>query len=135
MSRRLVDTNIVSELIKPRPNALVVGRVATHELVVPAPVWHELLFGLERTPASAKRTTLEEFLSLLSKRATFLPYDAEAAAQHARERARLERLGRTPAFVDGTIAAIAVMNDLPLATRNLDDFRDFEGLRVENWFV
>ena len=55
--------------------------------------------------------------------------------QHARERARLERLGRTPAFVDGTIAAIAVMNDLPLATRNLDDFRDFEGLRVENWFV
>lgn len=67
--------------------------------------------------------------------ATFpvLDYDRRAADWHARERARLSALGRTPPFVDGQIAAIAYVNDLFLVTTNVRDFEDFQGLRLENW--
>ena len=65
---------------------------------------------------------------------TILPYDEAAAAYHARERARLEQLGRPPAAVDASIAAIAVTHGLTLATRNVVDFSSFTGLTVENWF-
>lgn len=63
-----------------------------------------------------------------------LPYDGEAARWHARERARLERLGLTPAFVDGQIAAVAAVRGLVLVTRNVRQFEAFTDLRIENWF-
>jgi tRNA(fMet)-specific endonuclease VapC len=62
-----------------------------------------------------------------------LPYDAAASEYHAIERARLERIGRTPSFADGQIAAIAHTNDLILVTINLNDFGGFQDLRVESW--
>ena len=66
---------------------------------------------------------------------TVLPYDCETALWHALERARLADLGRTPPFVDGQIAAIAMANNLTLVTRKTNDFADFAGLAVENWFM
>jgi tRNA(fMet)-specific endonuclease VapC len=53
---------------------------------------------------------------------------------HARQRAELSAAGRSPAFADTQIAAIAVAQDLRLATRNVADFADFADLTVENWF-
>jgi tRNA(fMet)-specific endonuclease VapC len=64
---------------------------------------------------------------------TILPYDEAAALRHAAERARLERAGSTIPFVDGQIAAIALVNDLVLVTGNLRDFAAFTTLQVENW--
>lgn len=64
-----------------------------------------------------------------------LPYDEAAARWHGQEQARLARLGRTPAFIDGQIAAIAKVNGLVLVTRNLKDFENFTELSVENWFI
>jgi tRNA(fMet)-specific endonuclease VapC len=46
---------------------------------------------------------------------------------------RLEALGRTLPYADGQIAAIAVVNALTLVTVNVRDFRDIEGVRVEDW--
>jgi tRNA(fMet)-specific endonuclease VapC len=43
--------------------------------------------------------------------------------------------GRTPASVDGQIAAIAAVNGLTLVTQNVTDFAAFEGLDVEDWFA
>jgi hypothetical protein len=63
-----------------------------------------------------------------------LPYDARAAEVHGKERARLEGLGRPPAFADAQIAAIAIVNRLVLVTANVKDFARFEGLAVESWF-
>jgi tRNA(fMet)-specific endonuclease VapC len=62
-----------------------------------------------------------------------LPYDEEAAAWHARERARLAKRGLPPSATDGQIAAIARVNDLVLVTANPKDFRRFQGLKVEDW--
>jgi len=104
------------------------------ELYTAAPVWHELCFGAKRLPACAKREAIELYLSeVVAKTMPILPYDEEAAAIHAAERARLVSIGRTPAFVDGQIAAIALANDLTVVTANRDDFKCFAHLEVKSW--
>ncbi len=106
----------------------------TAELSTAAPVWNELLYGCYRLPHSSRRLTLERYLlEVLEPSLPLLPYDQRAASWHATERARLEKAGKTPAFVDGQIAAIAVVRDLVLVTRNVSDYAHFEGLRVDNW--
>jgi tRNA(fMet)-specific endonuclease VapC len=62
-----------------------------------------------------------------------LPYDADAAQWHARERARLATAGKIPPFADGQIAAIARVNGLTLVSANLSDYAHFDGLRVLDW--
>jgi len=63
-----------------------------------------------------------------------LAYDEPAARWHAAERARLVAAGRTPAFVDGQIAASAAVHGLVLVTANVGDFAMFDSLDVENGF-
>ena len=104
------------------------------ELVIASIVWHELVFGCDRLPPSEKRSLLEGFLSELANSSMLIfPYDTEAAAWHGRERARLSRLGLTPAFADGQIASIAKVHDLILVTNNIRNYRHFDQLKMENW--
>jgi len=104
------------------------------EIVTAAPVWHEQQFGCRRLPRSRKREIIASFLNDIVKRTMLiLPYDDRAAEWHARERARLSSKGLTPAFVDGQIAAISAVNNLILVTRNVDDFKEFLKLKIENW--
>jgi tRNA(fMet)-specific endonuclease VapC len=127
---------VLSEPIKSRPNAHVIDALARHdgELATCAIVWHELLYGAARLSVSAKRRAIESYLEEAVRRALpILPYDEEAAAWHARERARLSKRGRPPSAADGQIAAIARVNGLVLVTANPRDFRRFEGLSIENW--
>ncbi|MGH8614914.1 MAG: VapC toxin family PIN domain ribonuclease [Gammaproteobacteria bacterium] len=87
-------------------------------------------------PSSKRRAQIQEYLDTdILGALPIIPYDERAAAWHRRERARLEALGKAPSFTDGQIAAIAAVDQLALVTRNADDFRDFEGLRLENWFA
>lgn len=135
--RYLVDTNVLSEPLRPEPDRRVLGWLETHhrELATAAPVWHELRFGCRLLPPSARRKKLERYLDeVLEPSLPVLPYDARAADWHAGERARLTRAGRTPAFVDGQIAAVAAVNRLALVTLNLQHFRDFRGLEVDPTF-
>ena len=134
--RYLLDTNIVSEMIKPNPDATVLKKCEQYQrdLGIGSPVWHELQFGCYRMPLSRKRELVEMFLEdVVKKNLPILPYDEQAARWHAMERARLSLQGRPPSFVDGQIAAITVTNGLILITRNVDDFKGFSGLQVENW--
>jgi tRNA(fMet)-specific endonuclease VapC len=62
-----------------------------------------------------------------------LPYDERAASWHADECVRLEKAGKTPHFIDGQIAAVALTSGLPLVTANPKDFKTFKGLTVLNW--
>jgi tRNA(fMet)-specific endonuclease VapC len=134
----LLDTNVLSEPIRERPNLLLLERMAQHsgQLATAAPAFHEILFGMMLLPPSYRRRRVEEHLAeAVISRLPILEYDRTAAEWHARERARLVRLGRTPPFIDGQIAAIAATNGLTLITKNLRDFQHFQGLTVEDWSV
>lgn len=135
-ARYLLDTNVLSEPLRPQPNKRVMDRLRRldERIATASVVWHELLYGSLRLPDSAKRRAIDKYLSeVVARTIPILPYDERAAAWHAAERARLERTGRTPAFVDGEVAAIAKVNGLALVTRNVGDYTDFDGISVENW--
>lgn len=137
MMRYLLDTNVLSEPVRSTPDAQVVATLRNHsgELATTSIVWHELIYGAERLPEGEKRTYLFTYLTeVVRTTVPILPYDAQAARWHGRERARLARLGRTRPFVDGMIAAVAATRGLTLVTRNVPDFEHFADLDVENWF-
>ena len=136
LMKYLLDTNVLSEPLKPTPDEAVISKLERHqhEIITAAPVWHEMQYGCRRLPRSRKRAVIEVYLfDVVKKNLLILPYDSRAAEWHAKERARLSRKGKPPPFVDGQIAAISMVNDLILVTRNIEDFKMFSGLKTENW--
>lgn len=134
--RFLLDTNVVSEPLRPAPNQAVLERLREHqaEIAIASVVWHELWYGCCRLPESSKRTLIDAYLKDVVARAIpILSYDQRAALWHAEARARLAAIGKLPPFADGQIAAIAATNGLCLVTFNRDDFAAFQGLRLEDW--
>ncbi len=135
-TRFLLDTNVVSEPLRPQPSTRVMRRLLDHEgeMAIPSLVWHELRFGCARLARSHRREAIERYLDeVVAVSFPVLDSDQHAADWHALERARLVAAGLTPPFVDGQIAAIARVNDLILVTSNKADFRDFKGLQVRSW--
>ncbi|VEP12891.1 conserved hypothetical protein [Hyella patelloides LEGE 07179] len=133
----LLDTNILSEAIRPKPNPNVLQKLQIHqqELGTATLVVHELLFGCYRLTVSKKRSTLQAYIeNVILPNVPLFDYDLKSAQWHASLRAKLVSMGKTPAFVDGQIAAIAYTNQLILVTNNVSDFQDFQGLQIENWF-
>ncbi len=134
--RYLLDTNVLAEPLKPRPNTKVLNRLRNlgAEISISSVVWHELLYGMRRLPAGTRRSNLERYLvEVIAPTIPILPYDERAAAWHASERARLDAAGSPPPFADGQIAAIASVNDLVLVTNNTRDFAWFQDVKIENW--
>ena len=132
----LLDTGVVSEPLRPRASRMVLKGLAAHEgeCAIASPVWHELQFGCRRLAASRRRDEIERYLDdVVLSSFPILDYDRESAEWHARERARLDALGKPFPFVDGQIAAVACVNDLTLVTTNRRDLRTFKGLRLEEW--
>ncbi len=132
----LLDTNVLAEPLRLRPDAKVMRRLQRYEgtTAIPAPVWHEMWFGCMRLADGKRRTAIEHYLlDVLRPTLPLLPYTAGAAQWHARERARLTAKGRPPQFVDGQIASIAAEQDLTLVTHNVADFKIFDGLQVVDW--
>lgn len=132
----LLDTNILSELAKREPCAAVERRLAAQQFqcAVSAPTIEELAFGIQRLPPSPKREMLGLWLDQILHDFALLPYDHYCALWLGRERARQAALGKPAPRADGEIAAVAVVNELVLVTRNTADFVNFSGLRMENWF-
>lgn len=134
--RFLLDTNIISEPLRPMPNRKILDRLQRHqsEVAIAAIVWHELWFGCNRLPKSTRRTTIENYLNqVVAAAMPILPYTPLAAEWHARERARLVSIGRTPSFADGQIIAIAKTNELALVTLNTSDYSDFKDVELLDW--
>ena len=65
--RYLLDTNVVSEPVRPLPNSAVLAKLREHqnEIATATVVWHELLFGCQRLPPSKKRRKIETYLPSL----------------------------------------------------------------------
>src|SRR4051812_15489551 len=134
--RYLLDTNILSEPMRPAPDSGVLRRLLEvgDAAATGAPAWHELQYGLALLPEGRRRRAIEAMVGQLEGVLVVLPYDAAAARWHGRERARLVGAGHTPPFVDGQLAAIAATQGLILVTRNVRDFAPFAGVEVESWF-
>jgi tRNA(fMet)-specific endonuclease VapC len=85
-------------------------------------------------PSLISVTIIEVYLYReVKQKIPLLPYDIAAGEWFAVERARLTKIGKTPAYADGQIAAIAYANNLTLVTNNIADYSDFQNLRLENW--
>ena len=94
--RYLLDTNIVSEPLRARPDSVLMRKLRRHEgeVAIGTPAWHELVYGCARLPASRRRQAIETYLlEVLEPSMPILPYSREAAEWHARERSRLEARG------------------------------------------
>jgi tRNA(fMet)-specific endonuclease VapC len=132
----LLDTNVVSEPIKPKPRPGLLRKLLDHEdeIAIPAIVWHELRYGMARLPQSRRRAAIASYLDdVVRATMPIIDYDELAAEWHAAQRARLAARGDTPPFADSQIAAIAQVHDLTLVTFNDADFRRFEDLRIVTW--
>lgn len=132
----LLDTNVISEPLRPRPDDAVLANLREYqeEIATAAVVWHELLYGCSRLPESKRRTAIETYLiDIVAPSIPILSYDERAAHWHSLERARLAGAGITPLFADGQIAAIARSNDLTLVTFNTQAFELFQGIQIEDW--
>jgi len=135
--RYLLDTNIISEQTKRVPDNGVIKRLELDSIfaVTSATVWHELWRGIHLYQDGERKHQLTDYLNLLIEDGlVVLPFCKNAAEWLAAERVRLKQWGLVPPQYDCDIAAVAVVNNLTLITRNTADFEMFEGLRLENWF-
>jgi toxin FitB len=135
----LLDTNLISEWIKPNPHAGVVSWLASSDedrIYMSVVTLAELRHGVERLAAGHRRKRLNEWLEdELPQRFgdRILPIDAAVADSWGRIVARRETLGRPISAMDALIAATAQVHDLTLATRNEADFDSAVSAIVNPW--
>ena len=136
----LLDSNIVSEIIKREPNFNVIKKIAEHssDWAICATVWEELLFGVNVLPEGMNKKYLEKFVrDDIHSNFRILSYTEKAADIHAELRAKLSKIGKPTQKSDSLIASIALVNHMVLVTRNIKHFEVIQhvsGLEVENWF-
>jgi hypothetical protein len=133
----LLDTNVVSEWTKPRPDSGVVAWLAEADedrVFISVITLAELRYGIERMPVGARRNRLETWVSRqLPARfeARVLLIDAETADTWGHIMARGRTGGRPVGTMDAFIAATAERHHLTLVTRNVSDFEAL-GIRLIN---
>jgi len=132
----LLDTNVISELVKPAPNRNVVEFLATMDSAWLSIIsLHELTYGIELLPKSKRRVELEEKLQqLLSEYGDWIiPIDQSEANQAALFRVQAKNHGRVIHLADALIAGTAKIHNLSVVTRNVDDFLGVDIEVVNPW--
>lgn len=130
----LLDTNVFSELRKPRPHGAVVAwlrSVPGEQVFISAITLGEIQAGIEvtRERDSVKAAEIEEWLDEVAASYQVLPVDGRVS----REWARLMR-GRSDHLIeDAILAATARIHGLTLVTRNTRDFKDFKVPVLNPW--
>jgi len=134
----VVDTNVVSELMKPSPASAVTGWVQArdgNELYTTSITLAEILYGITRLPDGSRRELLHATASevFAAFEGQVLPFDSHAAAHYAEVLAGREQLGLPIDGFDAQIAAICRAHVAALATRNLKDFRHTGVDLIDPW--
>jgi toxin FitB len=125
----LLDTNVVSEWVKPQPNQGLMAWLSQadeDQTFLSVVTITELRYGIERMVAGTRRRRLDQWLSEdlpLRFEGRILPVDATIADACGKLIARSETLGRPIEARDAFIAATAEVYALTLVTRNASDFR------------
>ncbi len=130
----LLDTNVVSELRKPKPHGAVLRWLETtaeNDLHLSAVTLGEIQAGIEltREQDAAKAAEIEQWLELVAQSYSVIPMDAGTFRTWAR---LMHRQSDTP-YEDAMIAATALAHHLVVVTRNVADFRHF-GVKLLNPF-
>ena len=139
MSGFLLDTCVLSEFKKPRPNAALYAWLTNVDVLrtmISAITIGELRYGITLLPASAKRRELERWL--ISDVATdftgrILPFDSDTADRWGTIRADARAKGRTIPPIDGMLAATAHQHNLTIVTRNEAHFLDANASVLNPW--
>jgi predicted nucleic acid-binding protein len=131
MTAFLLDTNVLSEIIKPKPSAEVELFMAREgDLWLSVIALHELAYGVARVTDAIRRLKLQTWVEAIriQFRDRILPVDAAIAETAGRFRAFCAFHGRSLEPLDSLIAATATVHAKVLATRNI---RDFDTLGVD----
>lgn len=137
--RYLLDTNVLSELMKPRPNAGVFDTFAkcASECAISSISVQESIFGLEIMPEGKRKKLFTENFRDFCRIIAVLDFTNSCAAVAGEILGKSKKAGISRPYSDTQIAATAVANGLVLVTRNVKDFepmKKFSSLQYENWF-
>lgn len=135
----LLDTNVVSELIRKAPDPAIEAWAAGHaleELFFSAVGEAELRYGAAILPVGRRRESLVSDIERMLSDAfegRVLPFDGDAAREYAEIASARRSAGRTVPPTDCQIAAIARSRGIAVATRNVRDFDDIDIEIVNPW--
>jgi hypothetical protein len=130
----LLDTNVLSELMKPAPDGSVVAWLASQpatSVYTTSITQAEILHGVGLLPAGKRRSAIEAAAEAMFRddfAGRILPFGSDAAPLYARIAIERRRAGRPISHFDAQIAAIARLTGAVIATRNV---ADFEGCGVK----
>ena len=135
----VLDTNVVSELMRPAPDPTVeawVAGPAAATLFCSAVGEAELLYGVAIMSAGQRRDALASEIEAMLREdfaGRVLPFDSEAARAYAEIAAARRADGRPVSQADVQIASIACSRGMAVATRNVRDFADMGIDIIDPW--
>ena len=131
MTRYMLDTNIISDLIRnPQGRAAKrVAKVGEDNICTSVIVAAELRYGCAKSGSKRLLKAVEDLLGEIS----VLPFDVPADAEYGAIRSKLETAGTPIGSNDLLIAAHAYATGATIVTANADEFKRVHGLKVENW--
>jgi len=135
----LLDTNVISEIVKPAPSPAVISWLNDQDsatLYISTIVLAEIGYGVEALPEGKRKQTLSAAVDSFVDRAfvdRILAFDRDAAKLYGTLMAARRRAGQPLSALDGQIAATASSHGFQLATRNIRDFTNC-GLVLVNPF-
>lgn len=135
----ILDTNVVSEIMRPAPDPRVIAwfrENAGQQLYLTAITEAELLYGVGLMPPGKRRIEYTETIKRILNmelRTPVLPFESADASFFAMVAVWRRQVGRPVAELDAQIAAIALRRGLPIATRNVRDFEDCGVTLINPW--
>ena len=132
----LLDTNVISELMRPKPDPGVLAWADGLDPEAVAMNEAEILHGLARLPAGRRQVQLRQSWEALVSElfsGRIWSFSSEAAHWYAELLWQRERLARPMATADAVIAATALANGVPLATRDVHDFAEIGLALINPW--
>ena len=136
----LLDTCVLSELVKPEPETRVVAWInaqADNSLFVSSITLAELLKGIAKLQDSKRKAALTQWLNQIREEMAdrILAFDDSTAEYWANICANAEKTGRTLSAFDSLIASTAVQHGLTIVTRNTPDFEAVPAMLINPWLI
>ena len=135
----LIDTNVISETLKPRPSVRVITWLSgqrSNDLFLASMSLGELVRGAHRVKDKAKGERFKRWIErdlAAQFQGRILPFDQEAAVIWGEIMGDGDRTGRPKPMADAQVAAVARRHGLTLVTRNTRDFTDMSVALIDPW--